>query len=274
MSAAATADADLEPAATKVENAADALLGGNPADEMPAVDLQAVAAAQASGKTAESAENQQNPPPSPAPAAAPAAAPQPASKPVLLDAMGRTFDPLLHETDDGITPKLRADGQTIRCRRMPLKEFKTTSKVDLGTPAPAAGDPVAATTPPPAPMDPEKAKKMREAGARTCAGIQIFIMKRSLGDHVAEKETDQAALVDCWTEMFEHYGLEKMHPIVGLAVVTGMITFDGMKEKETRNAVSRALLWCKVKLGNLFLRVRGRKPEPMPAAEPKEEPAT
>lgn len=255
MPAAATA---TEPAADKVEDAAAALLSGNPSDEMPTVDLQAVAAEQAKEKTADSAERQQNPTPSPAPSPAPAAAPQPTSQPVLVDGEGRTFDPLLHETEDGKTPLLRADGKTIKCRRVPLKEFKTTSKVQIDQPAPAAADPAPAI-PAPAPMDPEKEKMLREASAKMCAGIQLLVMRKGLGEHIGQQESDQTALVECWDEIFTYYGMGRMHPIVGLAAVTGMITFDGMKQAETRNALTRALLWCKVKIGSLWLWMHRRR---------------
>lgn len=230
------------PAPAKIENAAAALLGGNPADEMPEVELQAVATAQPEQKSGKSAENQRN------------------SIPVLVDSQGRTFDPLLHETEDGKAPLLRADGKTIKCRRVPLKEFKTTSKVQIDQPESVEGG--TAPAPETAPIDSAKLELQRKAGARTIAGIQIFIMRRSLGEHIAGSETDQTALVECWSEIFDHYGMERMHPIVGLAVVTGMITFDGMKEAQTRNALSRAWLWCKVQVGNLFLRTYGRKAEP------------
>jgi hypothetical protein len=233
-------ESQAAPVTAKIENAAAALLGGNPADEMPEVELQAVATTQPEQKSGKSAENQRN------------------SVPVLVDSQGRTFDPLLHETEDGKTPLLRADGKTIKCRRVPLKEFKTTSKVQIDQPE--TGEATAA--PEPAPIDSAKLELQRKAGARTIAGIQIFIMRRSLGEHIAGSETDQAALVECWSDLFDHYGMEKMHPIVGLAVVTGMITFDGMKEAQTRNALSRAWLWCKVQVGNLFLRTYGRKAEP------------
>jgi hypothetical protein len=264
--ATATADADTAP----VENAATALLGGNPADEMPEVDLQAVATAQANEKTQESAEKQQPPPHSPAPATAPASAAAraaaPTSKPVLMDEQGRTFDPLLHETDDGHTPLLRKDGKTIKCRRVPLKEFKATSKVQIDQPDAPAVDPTP-QQPEPVPVDPAKVQRMREAGAATCAGIQILIMRKTLGEHIAAADSDQAALATCWEEMFEHYGMERMHPVLGLAMVTGMITFDGMKQAETRNALTRALLWCKVKIGNLFLRMHGRQAKAAPEAQ-------
>jgi hypothetical protein len=248
------ATATTEAVADQVEDAADALLTGNPADEMPAVELQAVAAEQAREIPQETAENQQIPAPSPAPAAAP----QPASKPVLVDSQGRTFDPLLHETEDGVTPQLRADGKTIKCRRVPLREFKTTSKVQVDQPGAPAVEP-AAPEPTPAPVDPEKAKRMREAGARTIAGMQILVMRKALGEHIAGEESDQAALVECWQELFAHYGMGAVHPIVGLAVVTGMITFDGMKQAETRSAISRGWLRIKLAVGNLWLRMRGRR---------------
>lgn len=247
---------DSQPAPA-VEDAGKALLGGNPADEMPEVELQAVTAANEKQKTEKTAEKQQEPTAPAAPTAPPAAETQPTSKAAPVDSQGRTFDPLLHEcTDDG-EPVYRADGVTLKCRRVPLKEFKTKSKVNLGQPAqePAAGKPEA---PKVEPVDPEKEKRMREAGAKTMAAVQLLVMRKGLGEHIGQTDSDTAALVQCWAEIFDHYGVGKVHPVVGLCVVSGMLVFDGMREAETRNALSRAWLWCKVKVGSLWLRMRGR----------------
>lgn len=260
---AATAEHDQET--DSVANAAKELLGADPASSMPEVDLQAVATGMDDDDHQETAVNQQIPPPAAPAPAAPAQAAATASKPALVDSKGRLFDPLLHEHDDQGKPLLRADGQTLKCRRVPLTAAKTTSKVQLDTPAPAAGDPAAAASGTPQPMDPEKAKKMREAGAATCAGMQIYLMRTGLGEHVAEADTDREALVDCWRDMFEYYGLQQMHPIVGLAVVTGMITFKALNEPEAQSRWQRGTLWLRLKLGGWWYWMTGKKAKPAQA---------
>lgn len=244
---------------------------------MPEVDLQAVAAAQSAPNSEKPAENQQVPPPAAPSTPAPAAAKQPASTPAPVDSQGRAFDPLLHETTEDGRPVFRTDGVTLKCRRTPLKELKTASRVGEAPQADTApaGDQAAAQAAPASaePVDPEKAKRMREAGAKTCAGIQILIMRKSLGEHIAATDSDQAALAACWEDMFDYYGMERMHPVLGLAVVTGMITFDGMKEKETRSAINRAWLWCKVKVGGAFLWMTGRRRQPATELKPDDQAA-
>jgi len=223
---------------TAVENA-DKLLVGNPASEMPEVELQAVTTEAHEIKTEKTAENQQK---------------TTTSKAVLVDSQGRTFDPLLHETEDGTTPLLRADGKTIKCRRIPLKELKTASRVHI-----EQKEPTADTDNKKPELDEEKIEMQRKAGAMTLAGIQIFIMRKSLGQHIAAKETDQKALAECWDDMFSHYGVSRMHPVLGLAVITGMITFEGMQQEETRNALSKAWLWLRLKIGAIWLRATEKK---------------
>lgn len=242
-----------EPAASnKVEDAAKALLGGNPKDEMPAVELQAVTADAVKEKSEKTAENQQETKRD----APPTAERQQDSRPVPMDEQGRTFDPLLHETEDGITPIFRKDGVTLKCRRVPLKEFKTASKAWIPQDEPAGQATAEAVKPEVEPVDPEKAKRLREAGARTCAGVQLLVMRKALGSHLGEKEEDVQALVACWDDLFEYYGMERVHPIMGLAVVTGMITFDAARHEETRGKLLQFVTWCKVKIAALWIRLR------------------
>lgn len=247
-------------------NAATELLGGKMAEQMPEVDLATVSGHQQAAEPLKPAENQQKPAPEPSPS--PAA---PASKTALVDAQGRTFNPLLHETDEHGQPVLRKGTSILKCRRVPLKEAKQESRVELGdAPAPAP-DAAAAPgdqpqpQPQPAAVDPAKQEAMQRAGAATMAGLQIQLMKLALGEHTANTNEEREALVECWRETFAHYGMGAVHPLVGLSLITGAVVMKAINQPEGRSRWQRFTMWTRVKVGGLWLWLTGKR-------KPKEEP--
>lgn len=256
MPAAATADADTEPAAAKVEDAAEALLGGQMAENMPEVDLSTVSSHQQPNEPLKSAENQ--------PEMKPAAAPRPtapASKAALVDAKGRTFNPLLHETDANGQPVLRKGTSILRCRRVPLRGAKQESRIELGA---APADATAATDQQPQqaeppPVDPEEQAAMQRAGAATMAGLQIQLMRLALGEHTASGNDEREALVEAWRATFAHYGMGAVHPLVGLSLITGAVVMKAIQQPEGRSRWQRFTQWARLKVGGMIFKFTGRR---------------
>lgn len=204
---------------------ASKLLDGRLEDDMPEVNEAAIAAEEAK------------------PVAAPAApaAPSPATRPSgipPIDSKGRLFDPMVHETLPDGSPKLRNNGQ-LSIRRHPLKAGKKTSKVATeaeATPPPDAS-PAAA-----APAEDQSAQIL--AGAATCAGTQLMLMRVVLGEKLGQAREEQEELVKAWVGVFNHYGMTNFHPVVGLAMVSGGIVVAGMQHKETQGKLQRFGNWC------------------------------
>ena len=261
-----------EPAAVEtaqpppVVDAAKELLGGSLAAAMPEVDLAVVGRQPQTEEPEKPAEKQQE---APAPAAAPAPA-KSRSRTAHIDAKGRPFNPLLHETNEHGGPVFRTGTQILRCRRVPLKELKTTSTVQLD-PEPSAGDdqPQTGSTPGVEPaQDPAKAKLQQEAAAATMAGLQVQLMRIALGPQTAEDETERAALTECWLDTFKHYGVGSFHPLMGLTVVTGMVIVKAINKPEGRSRWARLMLWTRLKVGGVWYWLTGRKAKPARPDEP------
>lgn len=247
-------ESDSNAASDKVEDAAKALLGGQMAASMPAVDLQTVSSHSQGPESLKTAEKQQEPP-----RAEPARQPAPASQPALVDAQGRTFDPLLHETDSNGQPVLRKGTNILKCRRVPLKAWKEESRIEL--PPEGAQQPQDQPETKPEPqVDPAKRAALQLAGATTIAGLQIQLMRTALGEHTASAEEERQMLVEQWQAVFQHYDVGAVHPLVGLAVVSGAIGVKAISHPEGNSRWQRWKQWARLQIGWLLHKMTGRRP--------------
>ena len=225
--------------AAETEKPADSkeLLSQDLAATMPKVDLQAVTTA---AKDQKPAENQQE-------------NSQSSSRETpVTDSMRRLFDPLLHETDADGKPVLRKDGKRLKCRRTPLKGYQKESKVFEEPAAAEQQQQQPEIEQQPEPVDAEKAEAMQLAGAATCAGLQLYMMRLGLGDHVGNNDLDRDALTGAWRDVFAHYGVGAVHPVIGLALVSGAITMKALDKPEARTRWQRGTLWLKLKIGGMW----------------------
>lgn len=263
MSEAATMPAPgPEPEVIEADDVADLVA------PLPEVNAAAIRAEEAQQPKPDGEAPQAPPQAPPAAAAAPtqrpAAAAKPRGEPALVDMHGRTFDPLLHEcTPDG-KPILNTYGKRagkLKCRRTPLKEWRSESAIGDEAAAPAdaavAGD---APQAPPA-LDAEAIAAQRKAAAATLGGLQIALMRMALGPELATEQAEGAALVQSWEAVLAYHDVQSFNPWIGLALCTGGVVMASMHKPDTRSRLARLTEWTKVRLYALWLRVTGRKPK-------------
>lgn len=236
---------------------AAALLGPSLVAEMPPAEPAVLAV-----DSEKSAEKPAKPATGSAPsAAAPAAKGSKAgsTKPAT-DVDGRTFDPLIHETTDDGQPVLRTDGRTLKKRRVPLKEYRTTSTVGE---VPAEGDPAAEPAPEvqtPA-EDAAKAEMMIKASAATMTGVQLSLMRLALGPACGNQDPEREGLMQCWEEVLRYHGVSTVNPWIGLAMVSGMVAFRAVHEPANESAVTKLKHWFQRKGLAVWQWITGRRTE-------------
>ncbi len=241
------AAATVEPESTTPAEA-QALL-----EPLPEVNPAAIAAAEQ--KTQETATAEAAPVDTPAAPAAPEPIKFKRSKPAPVDKNGRPHDPLIHETREDGSPVFRDDGVTLKLRRTPLKEWKRTSRVNLDPPAPpqaAADGALEAATPE------ERAMELQASGA-TLAGLQLMMMKAALGPKIGDEEAQREELCRAWVRIFKHYGMAELHPVMGLAMVTGGIVVAGLQHEETQGRFQKVSNWFQHRMLSFWQWLTGRR---------------
>jgi hypothetical protein len=226
-------------------------------DPLPEVNPAAIAAEQERQDDAAKAA-----PAAADPVSKPAAAPggKPKSKAAAVDVDGRTFDPLLHECTPQGEPIFRSDGKTLKKRRTPLKEWKQTSRV--GFDDAFAGEQDAPGAKEAEPVGPSSQEMELLASAATLAGLQLMLMKAALGPRLGDDESERQQLVSAWVRVFQHYGLGQLHPVMGLAMVSGGIVVSALRHEETVSRFQKLSHWVQHKLLSVWQWLRGRRGRP------------
>ncbi len=228
---------------------ASKLFDGRLIDDMPDVKESAIAAEEEKPQPASSVERG-----SPAPKKPSTQAQQSGIPPV--DSKGRLFDPILHETNEDNTPRLRQNGQ-LSIRRHPLKSARRISRV--ATAAELGQEPADGAIPAPGGRDSEIL-----AGAATCAGLQLMFMKMALGPKCGDDDAQKTELVAAWVGVFKHYEIGAFHPLVGLAMVSGGIVVASMQHEESKSSIKKLGNWLQHKALSVWQWFTGRrKPEPI-----------
>ncbi len=179
-----------------------------------------------------------------------------ASRAAYRDARGKLHDPRIHETNPDGSPALRLDGKTIKMRKHPLKDWKAQSRVVYDEPAPVVDPQVQ--------MASEAREMEMEASAATLAGLQLMMMKAALGEKIGDEEAQRVELIRSWKRVFVHYGMGELHPVVGLAMVTGGIVVTGLQHEDTRTRFQKLSNWFQHRMLSVWQWLTGkRKPRPV-----------
>jgi hypothetical protein len=158
--------------------------------------------------------------------------------------------------------------------------------IDPAAPAPAAIDPAAPIDPAPVPVpaagsymppdDPPAAPaapavgaslaKQREAAAKTLAACNVLVLRAALGKNLASGDDETAALAESWGAVLTHYGMETMHPLVGVALVNGALIANALNHEETQTRLEKIWTWTRGRMVRLWLWWKERKKPAAPAS--------